>query len=109
MKVRELIERSIRPGDPARRRPPYSSSQDFRGGNTKIDQTGDWWVVDRDTGQRYANGLSTRAAAEDWCLTRNIPCLNAEEGWRVASADPIAAAYCREHPNIVIATRIAGV
>ncbi len=73
-----------------------------------MDRTGNWWVIDRDTGQRYADGLPNREAAEAWCLEQNVACLNADEAWRVASSDPVVAAYCREHPDLVFATRIPG-
>lgn len=108
MKVAEIVERLINPGTPSTVRKPYPSGAEFSHGNREMDRTGDWWVIDRDTGQRYASGLPNRAAAEEWCLEQNVSCLTAEEAWRVASADPVVTAYCREHPDLVLVSRIQG-
>ena len=84
------------------------NSANFSASNRHMDGSGDWWVVDRDTGQRYADGLPTRESAEAWCIERNISCLTASEAWRVCSTDPVATAFAREHSELVFATRIPG-
>ncbi len=83
----------------------YVEKAGYRRDFQKMDGSGDWWVVDFDTGTRYARGLSTRANAERWARTRNVPFIPEDEHQRLISGDPVLTAYSREHPDSVFVTR----
>lgn len=70
----------------------------------EIDHSGDWWVLDRDTGEIYQRGLPTRESAEKWARRNHLSYLSQEESEKVLRADPICAAYSRKHPHFVLAS-----
>ena len=78
----------------------------FSGSTRKADHTGDFWIVDRDTGEVYAHGFKTRESAEKWARRENLPYLSAADTEQVGRADPICATYFRAHPDLVLVSRL---
>ncbi len=84
----------------------YVEKAEYRRDFQKMDGSGNWWVVDRDSGQRLAQGFSTRKSAEGWARVRNIPFLPEDESTRAVAGDPILTAYIRSHPDSVFVSRL---
>jgi len=107
--VRELCEQAGGSMGKTVRMPnadPTRRVGDFVGSTKKIDHTGDFWVIDRDTGEVYATKFPTRDAAEKWARRAALPYLSADETEWVASADPICATFFRKHPDLVLVSRL---
>jgi hypothetical protein len=106
--VRELLERNVNwtgktvpllGTNPPVRFDGYTSS------TKKIDHSGDFWVVDRDTGEVYKKKMATRDEALRWCRRNSLTCLSVDEQEFVSRADPLCATYFRKHSDLVLVSK----
>lgn len=80
-------------------------SEAFTNENRRIDGSGNFKVVDRDTAQVLKSGLPNRASAERWAKKNMLTVMTTEEQVRAERTDPVATAILREHPDTLLVGR----